>query len=441
MIPSPHQHCNLIRDAILSLAQFGLHYRDADEPVITNTLQLLLHRRSDKTLLGQPNTHTIVDTNSPFTIHGDVLEHTPYSHNQELHQWLTSTPPTYPHIAYDDIAPPPLLYEVDEIDDTITQAANTYNNDLIHYPVFAEWHTTRSQHPTLHPSYPLDAPPSEWNIYSPEQSHHSTLGRNITTFRESIRLQPTSHHTTHSLTPGSLALTDSEILDILDEYQSPLVLTIDGSFKPSPTLHVYPPRQPHPPTLSHAAASVTITALNNYHPTQQWMDLPTIPLLSRVQPLPAAYDTTNFTNNTVELLARIMDCELLPADTPAIIIYDSTVVHSQHSALLGHSYINRQRTRSVFSAISRMLTQRLEATSPRLPVGVTLEDHSITCNNDDTPTLMDSIMTYIRTMHPCGKTWLPHKHITVVQQTTYINIKSHQLKSNGYPKYRKDPQS
>ena len=190
-------------------------------------------------------------------------------------------------------------------------------------------------------------------------------------------------------------------MDILDEYQSPLVLTIDGSFKPSPTINVYPPRQPHPPTMAHAAASVTITALNNTHPTRPWMDLPTIPLLSRVQPLPAAYGTNNVTNNTVELLARIMACELLPADTPAIIIYDSTVVHSQHIALLGHSYTNRQRTRSVFPAISRMLAQRLEATSPRLPVEAV---PSLTCSIDDTPTLMDSILTHIRAMPPCGKT-------------------------------------
>ena len=70
------------------------------------------------------------------------------------------------------------------------------------------------------------------------------------------------------------------------------------------------------------------------------MDLPTIPLLSRVQPLPAAYGTNNVTNNTAELLARIMACDLLPADTPAIVIYDSTVVHSQHIALLRHSYTN-----------------------------------------------------------------------------------------------------
>ena len=148
------------------------------------------------------------------------------------------------------------------------------------------------------------------------------------------------------------------------------MLTIDGSFKPCPTQHVYPPRQPHPPTLAHTAASVTIAVLNNSHPTQQWIDLPTVPLLSRVQPLPAAYGTNNVTNNTAELLARIMACDLLPADTPAIVIYDSTVVHSQHLALLGHSYTNRQYARSVFPAISRMLAQRLEATSPRLPVGV-----------------------------------------------------------------------
>ena len=204
--------------------------------------------------------------------------------------------------------PPLLLYEVDEIDDAITHAANTYHNDLTHYLTFAEWCTTRSQHPTMHPFHPLDAPPSEWNIYSPDRSHlsnthKSTPGHEITAFREPIRLRPSSHNTTHPLTTGSLALPDSEIIDILGAYNSPLVLTIDESFKPSPTQHVYPPRQPRHLTLAHTAASVTITALNNSHPTQQWMDLPTVPLLTRVQPLPAAYGTKNVTNNTVELLA------------------------------------------------------------------------------------------------------------------------------------------
>ena len=134
------------------------------------------------------------------------------------------------------------------------------------------------------------------------------------------------------------------------------------------------------------------------------MDLPTISLLSHVQPLPAAYDTNNVTNNTAELLSQIMACELLPENTPAIIIYDSTVVHSQHITLIGHIYANRKRIRSVFPEISRMLAQRLEATSQQLPIGVFQQDHSITYNEDDTPTLMDSIRTQIRAINPYGKT-------------------------------------
>ena len=272
-------------------------------------------------------------------------------------------------------------------------------------------------------------------------NNQSTPRHYITAFRDSIRLRPISHSTTHPLTPDSLALTESKIMGILVEYNSPLILTIDGSFKLSTRLHVYPsPRQPHPPTLAHVAASVTITALNNSHPTQQWMKLPTIPSLSRVQSLLAAYGTNSVTNNTAELLARIMVCEILPENIPAIIIYDSMVVHNQHIALIEHSYTNRQRTRSVFQAISRMFAQRLEATSQRLLIGVSQQDHSITCNEDDTPTLMDSVLTQIRAINPCGKTWLPHKHINTVQHTTYIKIKSHQLKSNGYPKYRQEPQ-
>ena len=266
---SPHQHRNLIRDAILILTQFGLHYRDADELVITNTLRLFLHGRPDKTLLGQPNNHTIADANSPFTIHGNVLEHTPYSHNYELHQWITSTTTTsYPHTDYSALPPPLLLYEVEEIDEAITQASNTYHHDLTYYLALAEWRTARSQHPTMYPSHPL-----EWNIYSPNlyyqsNTHRSAPRHYITAFRDSIRLRHTSHIMTHPLIRGSLALADSAIMDILVAYNSPLVLAIDSSFKPSTTQHVYPPRQPQLPTLTHIAASVTITALNNSHPTK-----------------------------------------------------------------------------------------------------------------------------------------------------------------------------
>ena len=141
-------------------------------------------------------------------------------------------------------------------------------------------------------------------------------------------------------------------MNILLIYNSPLILTIVEFFKSSHTQHVYLPHQPQHLTLAHAAASVTITAINNTHTTKQWPELPTIPLLSRVQPPPIAYGTNDVMNNTTELLARGMAYDLLPIDTPPIIVYDSTVVYIQHLALIGTIYTNRQRIRTVFSAIS-----------------------------------------------------------------------------------------
>ena len=136
---------------------------------------------------------------------------------------------------------------------------------------------------------------------------------------------------------------------------------MDGSFRPSPIPHIYPPHQPHHPTTTNTTASVTITAINNSTPSRNWMHLPIIPIISRVQPLPAAYGTNNVTNNTAELLARILACELIPPHTPAIIMYNSAVVYSQHMALVGTTSTHRQLTRTVFPIISRMLAQRLEA--------------------------------------------------------------------------------
>ena len=170
------------------------------------------------------------------------------------------------------------------------------------------------------------------------------------------------------------------------------------------------------------------------------MDLTKIPLLSRVQPLPTAYGTNNVTNNTAELLARVLTYEFLPHDTPTIIIYDSTVVHIQHLALFGTSYTNRQRTRTVFPAISRMLAQRLEATNVRanpLPPPLNDEHRSLACVPS---TLIDSVIAQIRKMSPCSKIWIPSKHLTLANDIVYIKIKSHQLRSNGHPKYHAAPQ-
>ena len=224
---------------------------------------------------------------------------------------------------------------------------------------------------------------------------------------------------------------------ILKKYNSPLILTIDGSFRPSPSPHIYPPHQSHHPTTTYAVVSVTITAINNSTPTSDWRNLPTIPILSRVQPLPAAYGTNNVTNNTAELLARVLACELIPPHTPAIIIYDSAVVHSQHLALVGTTSTHRQLTRSVFPAISRMLAQRLEASQtgtppphvPPMPLPTTLCMGPLT--------LQDTIAL----QRHCGKTWNPTRHATLMRAQLYVKIKSHQLRPNGTPKYNTEPQS
>ena len=247
-------------------------------------------------------------------------------------------------------------------------------------------------------------PSSQCSCYSLEHTLSATTPRHnrqttqytachhITEFRNSIRLQPSSVSTSHPFITGSLNSTDNNIMAILDTYNSPFILTIDESFKPHDTYHIYPPRQPQHPTLAHAAASVTITAINNSHPTKQWMVLPSIPLLSRVQPFTAAYGTNNVTNNTAELLARVMAYDLLPENTPEIVIYDSAIVHNQHLALLGHIYTNRQWTRTVFQASSRMLAQRLEATSPWLPLDHPTYYSHPNYHNDTTPTLLNIIM-------------------------------------------------
>ena len=76
-----NHHKNLIRDALISLAQCGLHFRDIDQPVITNTIHLLLYELSEQTFLGQPTSITFTDSNSPFKIKGDRDEHTHYAYN------------------------------------------------------------------------------------------------------------------------------------------------------------------------------------------------------------------------------------------------------------------------------------------------------------------------------------------------------------------------
>ena len=134
----------MIRDVIISLAQYGLHFRDADQPITSLSLQLLLHDHPACTLLGQPPAQHDTTSKSPFAITGDFEEHTPYSHNQDLHRWIdTLLLCPSAHTNYDPPPlPPPLLYDIDHLQSAVVRATLIYHQDLTLFLSFTEWRTT-----------------------------------------------------------------------------------------------------------------------------------------------------------------------------------------------------------------------------------------------------------------------------------------------------------
>ena len=80
---------SLIHTASRYISTYGIHLRDANQPIITNTLQTLLHHTDNPLLLGQPR-HSTTNTNpTPFNINGDSITHLPFTHRQSLLNSLT----------------------------------------------------------------------------------------------------------------------------------------------------------------------------------------------------------------------------------------------------------------------------------------------------------------------------------------------------------------
>ena len=173
MNTQPNQHHNLIRDDILSLVQYGIHFRNPDKPVLIITLQLLLHDLLQFTLLDQSLSHSPNINTSPFTITGDCHEHTPYAHNQDLHQWFDVQLSTDTVDQHDNqpLTPSPLLYEVEEFLTVVDEAMLSYYQDITHFLSFTEWRTTLRQHSTLRPTDLLSAPIIAWYKYTPNITH------------------------------------------------------------------------------------------------------------------------------------------------------------------------------------------------------------------------------------------------------------------------------
>ena len=78
------------------------------------------------------------------------------------------------HITQQDdqsLPSPLLLYTVEEIHTVITQPTATFKHDIQQFVIFTEWYTTKEQHPMICPYHPLDAPLTDWYVYTPDTHH------------------------------------------------------------------------------------------------------------------------------------------------------------------------------------------------------------------------------------------------------------------------------
>lgn len=90
---------NLIHAASRYLGTIGMHLRDADQPIITNTLQTFLHHTDNPLLLGRHSRQPRPQNPMHFNISSDGPTHLPFVHRKALHNSLTklvSTLPTHP---------------------------------------------------------------------------------------------------------------------------------------------------------------------------------------------------------------------------------------------------------------------------------------------------------------------------------------------------------
>ena len=81
------------------------------------------------------------------------------------------------------------------------------------------------------------------DITHPNRTKNSTPRTYVDNFLQSVILRFHLHDKTHHLTLNKRVISDRDIVEILLTYNSPLILTIDGSITPSPIQQIYPPHQ------------------------------------------------------------------------------------------------------------------------------------------------------------------------------------------------------
>ena len=166
----------------------------------------------------------------------------------------------------------------------LTHTHYLYHTDSIIYLIFTEWHTF-PHHVTHHTFSP---PPSlttttQWNKYTLSLIPHalSTILTRLsycTTFTTRNTLHPTNqliyHRASHTLTASN-----NNILVLLQYYNSPLIIAIEGSYYAPLTADIFPPTPPHTTITGRATASTVILVINNTSQDDMLFHKPTIPLL------------------------------------------------------------------------------------------------------------------------------------------------------------------
>ena len=119
-----------------------------------------------------------------------------------------NSPSRWHHITFwinmtTSLPPLPLLYKVEVINTTITQAIVSYQHDITQFLIFTECHTTKDQHSTMFPSHLLNALLTDWHTYSPDNDHHYSKAippykAYTYTFRLNVRLRLSSLKTTRT---------------------------------------------------------------------------------------------------------------------------------------------------------------------------------------------------------------------------------------------------
>ena len=115
-------------------------------------------------------------------------------------------------------------------------------------------------------------------------------------------------------------------------YRSPLIVAIDRPFIDAPTQTNFDSISQELVTPKVVTSAVVVAVKK-----QRYLDLmdghPQNTLLARIQSFPVAYMNNTATNNSTDIISRILTLEMIPPRTLIIIIYDSTVVHKHHMSL------------------------------------------------------------------------------------------------------------